>query len=92
MKIKLRLFANFREKCGQEKIEIEMDGDSTVEELLKKVSSKNPQLKDIIFNNGEVTEYVNILLNEENIENLDGIKTPLSNGDEVAMFPPVSGG
>jgi molybdopterin synthase sulfur carrier subunit len=36
--------------------------------------------------------YINILVNGDNIEHLEGIDTEIFDTDEIAMFPPVSGG
>jgi molybdopterin synthase sulfur carrier subunit len=35
---------------------------------------------------------INVLINGNNSRHLDGLDTPLSYGDELAVLPPVSGG
>ena len=50
-------------------------------------------IRDEIFDkNNELKELVNILKNGRQIKFLNGIKTKLEQGDEIALFPPVSGG
>jgi molybdopterin synthase sulfur carrier subunit len=41
---------------------------------------------------GEVRSYITILVNGKNIREIEALATLLSDGDEVAIFPPVSGG
>jgi molybdopterin synthase sulfur carrier subunit len=41
---------------------------------------------------GEVRSYITILVNGKNIREMEALATILSDGDEVAIFPPVSGG
>ena len=47
---------------------------------------------DKIFDGDNIREYVNVLVNGRSINFLEGLKTELSDGDEVAIFPPVAGG
>jgi molybdopterin synthase sulfur carrier subunit len=88
-KIKVRLFANFREftKTG----ELEIEG-NTVRDVLETICSKYPGLENILFKDGILQPYVNIFLNGENILESGGLDSSLEQGDEVAIFPPVSGG
>ena len=41
---------------------------------------------------GEVHHHVNIYVNSEGIEALQGLATPLKDGDEVAIIPALAGG
>jgi molybdopterin synthase sulfur carrier subunit len=88
-KIKVRLFANFREftKTG----ELEIEG-NTIRDVLEKICSKYPGLENIIFEGGNLIPYVNIFLNGENAIGSGRLDSSLKHGDEIAIFPPVSGG
>ncbi|MFB6265262.1 MAG: MoaD/ThiS family protein [Bradymonadaceae bacterium] len=46
----------------------------------------------IIDEDGELTDNVNLFLNEEDIRSLDGLDTELEAGDEVMALPALSGG
>ena len=46
----------------------------------------------LVDENGELRYFVNLYLNNEDIRFLDGLKTPLSPGDEVSIVPAVAGG
>jgi len=88
-KIKVRLFANFREftKTG----ELQIEG-NTVRDILEIICFKYPGLENILFKDGKLVLYINIFLNGKNILESGGLDSSLEQGDEVALFPPVSGG
>ena len=88
-KIKVRLFANFREftKTG----ELEIEG-NTVRDVLEIICNNYPGLETILFKDGNLVPYVNIFLNGENVIGSVGLDSSIKSGDEVAIFPPVSGG
>jgi len=85
-KIKVRFFANFREFTKTN--ELEMEG-STVRDILEIICNEFQGMEKILFKDGNLQPYVNIFLNGENISELD---KNLQTGDEIAIFPPVSGG
>ena len=88
-KIKVRFFANFREftKIG----ELEIEG-NTVRDVLEIICSKYPGLENILFKDGNLQPYVNIFLDGGNVLESGGLDSSLKQGDEIAIFPPVSGG
>ncbi len=88
-KIRVKLFANLREYANTK--EIELDG-STVKEILETLCKKFPRLEILIFKDGELQPYINVFLNGRNVLELSGLETSLHQGDEIAVFPPVSGG
>jgi molybdopterin synthase sulfur carrier subunit len=50
-------------------------------------------LKGLVRNDrGEVHDHVNIYVNNEGIESLQGLATPLKDGDEVSIIPALAGG
>lgn len=72
---------------------VEVPGGTTVGGLLTALSARYPGLGDALFTRtGEVRAYVNILKNGRNIHFSGGLKTPLEDGDTVALFPPAAGG
>ena len=81
MKITVLLFASLKDIAGKGRLEIEIDGKCSVENLSKKLYQLYPKVE--AFDNS-----VRIALNQEFVE--DDIE--LKDGDEVAYLPPVSGG
>jgi molybdopterin converting factor small subunit len=66
---------------------------SDVEGLLDELEESFAALKGLVRNDrGEVHEHVNIYVNNEGIESLQGLATPLKDGDEVSIIPALAGG
>ncbi|MDG1989973.1 MAG: MoaD family protein [Dehalococcoidia bacterium] len=61
--------------------------------VLKELTSEYGQLGQLIFDNeGALPEHINIYVNNQEINSLDGLETILEDGDQVAIIPAVSGG
>jgi len=61
--------------------------------LLDALETSYDGLRGLVRNEqGEVHHHVNIYVNQEAIESLDGLSTPLHDGDEVAIIPALAGG
>jgi molybdopterin synthase sulfur carrier subunit len=64
-----------------------------VEALLVEMEESYAALKGLVRNDrGEVHDHVNIYVNSEAIEALNGLATPLKDGDEVSIIPALAGG
>ncbi|MBN2488317.1 MAG: MoaD/ThiS family protein [Methanosarcinaceae archaeon] len=91
--VKIKLFANLREHAG--KSELMASGD-TVLDVLNMLTEQFPPLKEMIFEKEceepELCGYINVFVNGNSIHHLDGLSTRLEEDDEIAIFPPVSGG
>ena len=85
----VRLFANLREIVGNPRLVLEA---STIREVLTTLRLEHPALQPLLCEDGEVRPYITILINGKNIRDMESLATILSDGDEVAIFPPVSGG
>ncbi|PYN97594.1 MAG: molybdopterin synthase sulfur carrier subunit [Candidatus Rokuibacteriota bacterium] len=61
--------------------------------LLDQLEESYSALRGLVRNEqGEVHHHVNIFVNSEGIEALQGLKTPLNDGDEVTIIPALAGG
>ena len=92
MIVYIKAFANFREILGRD-TQVELDEGSKVRELLDSLCLSQQRLKSVLFDeSGRVREYVVLMKNRKDINSFEGLETKLSNGDEVAILPPVAGG
>ena len=91
MLIKVRSFASFRNILGKE-IEIELAEGAMVSDLLNALCSLKANLGPQLFDDAGLREDVNIFVGGKNIASLELLRTVLSAGDEVALFPAAIGG
>ena len=70
---------------------VEAAGDS-VQAVLDDLGARYPALTQRILDNGQVRRFLNVYLNSEDIRYLQSLKTPVKDGDELAIIPAVAGG
>jgi molybdopterin converting factor subunit 1 len=81
MTIHVRLFAIVRERAGVAELDLPMGETATVADAVAALAAKHPALKDFL---PRCALAVN--------QNYVPATTPLNEGDELAVIPPVSGG
>jgi molybdopterin converting factor subunit 1 len=81
MKIRVRLFASFREAVGTGTLAWEVPAGATVAEVMAALRETYPGL-------GPAAEKALLAVNQEYV----GGDVRLGDGDELALIPPVSGG
>ncbi len=92
MSVKIRFFARFRELFGSD-IMTDVSAGTMFTPLITTVAKKNPEGYAAIFDeNGDFREFVILMKNGKRIDIADAAKTPVTDGDEIAVFPPVAGG
>ena len=65
----------------------------TVRECIEYLSENHPESRSRLFDeHGEVSSVLMIFLNGENVRHLDGLATPVKEGDQVAIIPLAAGG
>jgi molybdopterin synthase sulfur carrier subunit len=87
MMIRIRLFANFREVTGKKDLAQDVNG-NTVMDAVSSLIASYPGLGPLMLHDGALKPYVNVLLNGKSAQPGDKIH----DNDELAIFPPVSGG
>jgi MoaD family protein len=80
-----------RASVGGEK-EVEAAGGS-VGEVLRALVQEHPGTSSQLFaDGGELNRYVNVYLNDEDVRVLDGLDTPVGEGDTLVILPAMAGG
>lgn len=65
----------------------------TVDAAFAEAVEKYPDLAQHIYDDdGRLRNFVNAYLNEEDIRELDGGSTPVSDGDTIVIVPSIAGG
>ena len=71
---------------------LEVEG-ATVVEVLLALEERYPGFHERLYDeSGDLLRFVNIYVNEEDIRFLEGVETPLTEGDEVSIIPAIAGG
>jgi molybdopterin synthase sulfur carrier subunit len=71
--------------------EVEGTG-STLAELFTDLEQRHGGLHDRLVDGGNLRRFVNVYLNDEDVRFLDGLATPVKDGDKVTVLPAVAGG
>ncbi len=72
--------------------EVEVEGD-TVGRALESLAERYPSVKPHLFSDdGALRSYVNLFVNDEDIRNLQGHETPITENDRLMIIPSIAGG
>jgi len=74
---------------GEEQVKVSGDNVQQVIDALEKL---HPGIKDRLIDEKGVRRFINIYVGEEDIRFLDGLATPLENGQEISIVPAIAGG
>ena len=92
MKVTLRFFARFGELLGNS-MDIEGEEGMSVAGLVRLAAAGNKAGYDAIFDEtGAFRNFVIVMRNKKRIRSQDADSVQISEGDEIAVFPPVAGG
>ncbi len=88
-----KLFADLAEIAGSKEVSVDADSGDTVGDALNELLDPRPELESRVLDaDGHLHDHINVLRNGTNIFTENGLQTELESGDELALFPPVSGG
>lgn len=81
VKVTVKLFAAYQDAYGQPEIVLELPVGTTVREICDRIRAPYPELEHL----KDITRY------GLNLAFVDA-ETPVQDGDEIVLIPPVSGG
>jgi molybdopterin synthase sulfur carrier subunit len=90
MAITVKLPTQLRDTAGGA-ASVQAEG-ATVGEALESVFQAHAELRDRLYQNGDLRRFVNVYLGGEDIRFLDGLQTALRDGSELTILPAVAGG
>ncbi|MCI0549333.1 MAG: MoaD/ThiS family protein [Anaerolineae bacterium] len=72
--------------------EVNVNGEN-ISDALSDLTTQYPTIKPHIFNDGgELRPFVNLFVGENNIKDLQGVETPIKDGDRLVLIPSIAGG
>ncbi|WP_254522336.1 ubiquitin-like small modifier protein 1 [Natrinema caseinilyticum] len=89
-----KLFADLAERAGDRQVTVDASAGDTVGDALEQLLDDAPALADrVLDDDGELRSQINVLRDGTNVlVEAEGLETELDGDDELALFPPVSGG
>ena len=72
--------------------EIKVEG-ATVGAAIAALEAAHPGIRErVLSEEGKVLRFVNIFLNDDDIRFLDGLESPVKDGDSISVVPAIAGG
>jgi molybdopterin synthase sulfur carrier subunit len=88
-----KLFADLAETAGESEPDVDAVDAATVGDALDALLESHPALAARVRDeDGNLRDHINLLCNGRDVRERAGLDTPVDDGDELALFPPVSGG
>lgn len=93
MKVTVKLFGEFREAAGKDRVQLELPPSTTCGQALRRLAELEPKVGELLFKpDGGIRDHLHVFLNGRNVATLRGLDTELSEGDTISFFPPIGGG
>jgi molybdopterin converting factor small subunit len=65
---------------------------ATVGQAIHHLVEQYPDLRQHLFNDNELRNFVNVFLDDEDVRFLDGMDTEIDNDDNLRIIPSIAGG
>ena len=65
---------------------------ATIGAVLDDLTTKYPELRQHLFNDKELRNFVNVFVGEDDIRFLDGLDTEIEDSDSLRIIPSIAGG
>jgi molybdopterin converting factor small subunit len=82
-----------RRVLGNKVLDIEIEEGSTVSDVVGKVIEiGGDEIRHLIMTKDKISGNLIIMLNQADVNTLDGLKTQVNEGDTVSLLPHIQGG
>jgi sulfur-carrier protein len=72
--------------------EVNVEGD-TLSAVLDSLEAEHPGFKErLLDDEGQIRRFVNVFVSDDDVRFLDGLDTPVPDGETVSIIPAVAGG
>ena len=95
MKVTVKFLATAREIAGVREETLQLEGGTTVLEILKVLATRHGnKLKEYLFDreSGRPRPHLNFLLNGQSVSMMGGFSAEVTEDATMIIFPPASGG
>jgi sulfur-carrier protein len=79
-----------RENTGGNR-SVDVSGD-TVAQALQDLFGKHPALRDRVTQDGQLSSFINVYVNDRDVRYRDGLETAIEAGDTIILLPAMAGG
>ena len=79
-----------RENTGGDR-SVEVSG-GTVAEALNDLFARHPALRDRVTQEGELSQFINVYVNDRDVRYRDGLETAVGADDTIILLPAMAGG
>ncbi|MDQ3148605.1 MAG: MoaD/ThiS family protein [Chloroflexota bacterium] len=86
----IRIPPVLRENTGGSRT-VEVTG-STVSEALDDLFGKHPALRDRVTEDGELSRFINVYVNDRDVRYREGLETAVGGDDTIILMPAMAGG
>ena len=90
--VEIKFLARFRDITGERSVNVKYNGKITdlIDILTRKYGN---EFKDALFDkNGELRDYMKILVNGEDVQASGGLEAEVKDDDEIVIFQTIAGG
>ena len=89
MSVEIRMYGDLAEESALDRIVVEAETGTTVGRILAQVKGAG---KLLFTGDGELSPEINVLLNGRSVRGLQGLATPVGDGDRVHILRAFGGG
>jgi len=79
-----------RENTGGSR-SVDVEG-TTVSEALDDLFAKHPELRDRVTEEGQLSSFINVYVNDRDVRYRDGLGTSIGPDDTIILLPAMAGG
>lgn len=65
---------------------------ATVAEVLDDLFARHPALRERVTEEGKLSRFINVYVNDRDVRFRDGLATPVSDADTIIILPAMAGG
>jgi molybdopterin synthase sulfur carrier subunit len=93
MKVRVTLTSVLRDAAGKERLDLDLDEESTVRQVLDLLKAECPALEKELFDeDGELEPHIFVAVNDAQVNRDGTLDRVLEDGDEVALMISFAGG